>query len=483
MLVCKLSLVIVVVIVVGGCAADQITFGQSADMSGPAKFLGARMRAGILAAFAEVNSAGGAQGRTLSLVSLDDGYVPATCATNTQLLLASNVTALIGYVGTAPAVSALPLASAAGVPMIGTLSGSNALRIPYQPNAINVRVGYDDETAAMVNLLVGTLLPLSSLSKVSIFYQSDAFGQAGVNGLTRALGAIGQSIYSSGSYARGTLAVSAAVSSIFGSSTGVQVVVLFGTAAASASFVQLARQHPNFVSGTKFLVASFVGAEAFRDALGTASQWQDVYMTQVVPFPSDTSSPLVASYRSSILSLEGSVNVSYDYPSLEGYLVGRFVADVARRVDAFTGAEFLRIINTDRFFQVDLTSIGLYSDQPCGTGVESCMCNNGMRQVWTSSINSLGSFVPAQNQPFQFSLVECASPLSAVNGSMSAGPTSAPSPTCGTDGLTVGLVAGLVILALTNVATVVLCSRKRASRSAPYTSAVDSSAEVNERLQ
>ena len=59
-----------------GVSDQKILFGQVAALSGPAKDLGEGMRQGILAAFNEANRHGGISGRTLELLSLDDGYEP-----------------------------------------------------------------------------------------------------------------------------------------------------------------------------------------------------------------------------------------------------------------------------------------------------------------------------------------------------------------------------------------------------------------------
>jgi ABC-type branched-subunit amino acid transport system substrate-binding protein len=55
------------------CTSAPIIFGQSAVISGPSQALGIEMRNGIQAAFKEINNYGGAQGRHLQLITLDDG--------------------------------------------------------------------------------------------------------------------------------------------------------------------------------------------------------------------------------------------------------------------------------------------------------------------------------------------------------------------------------------------------------------------------
>ena len=60
-----------------GVFADRIVFGQAAVLEGPTASLGLGMREGLLAAFSEVNRAGGIKGRKLELVSLRiDGAEP-----------------------------------------------------------------------------------------------------------------------------------------------------------------------------------------------------------------------------------------------------------------------------------------------------------------------------------------------------------------------------------------------------------------------
>ena len=92
-----------------GVSSDRILFGQSAALSGPAAALGQGMRLGIQAAFAEINRRGGVHGRTLELVSLDDGYEPEAALANTRRLLQEeNVFALLGPVGTPTSRAAEP---------------------------------------------------------------------------------------------------------------------------------------------------------------------------------------------------------------------------------------------------------------------------------------------------------------------------------------------------------------------------------------
>src|SRR5213595_537444 len=68
----------------GGVFDNRILFGQSAALEGSAAALGLGMREGILAAFNEVNAAGGVSGHKLELVSHDDSYDPEKAIANTK---------------------------------------------------------------------------------------------------------------------------------------------------------------------------------------------------------------------------------------------------------------------------------------------------------------------------------------------------------------------------------------------------------------
>src|SRR3954451_1954678 len=134
-----------------GVFDDRIVFGQSAAFDGPAAALGLGMREGILAAFREANSAGGVNGRRLELVFYDDGYEPEKAIANTQRLIDKDeVFALLGEVGTPTSSAVQPIATQAGVPFIGPMTGAGFLRSPLLSNVINIRGSYDQETESWI---------------------------------------------------------------------------------------------------------------------------------------------------------------------------------------------------------------------------------------------------------------------------------------------------------------------------------------------
>jgi ABC-type branched-subunit amino acid transport system substrate-binding protein len=165
-------------------ASGPIILGQSCALSGPAKNLGLEMRAGLLAAFAHINSLGGIKGRDIHLLSLDDGYEPDKAVYNTlRLINEEAVFMLIGEVGTPTSKAVIPLIEAYKIPFFAPFSGAELLRTPFRRYVINVRASYYQEMERLASYLVDD----QKIERISCFYQNDSYGYDGLNGLERAL--------------------------------------------------------------------------------------------------------------------------------------------------------------------------------------------------------------------------------------------------------------------------------------------------------
>ncbi len=296
-----------------------ILFGQSAALSGPARALGSGMRLGLLAAFEEVNREGGVNGYDLSLESLDDSYEPETAIDNTRRLIDEyKVFALVGAVGTPTSIAAQPISTEAGVPYIAPFTGAEFLRDTKQaPNVINMRASYYQETEEMVARLTEDL----GIQRISIFYQDDSFGRAGLKGLNGAVERRGLSLVEEVYYPRNTEAVKLAVLDL--RHADAEAVVIVGAYKPAASMIRWARRL-NF--NPYFINISFIGSSALAQELG--SDGAGVYVTQVVPFPFSFELPVVAKYHAALAQVDPESSPSF--VSLEGYLAGRLVIEGLR---------------------------------------------------------------------------------------------------------------------------------------------------------
>lgn len=304
-----------------GVFPDKIVFGQAAAIEGPASALGTGMRDGIMAAFAEANAAGGVKGRKLELVVRDDGYEPAKSAAATKALLTEDkVFALIGPVGTPTAAAALPLATADNVPFIGPYTGVEFLRNPYKPNVVNLRASYFQETEEMVERLTKDL----GHTRIAILYQNDAFGRAGLAGVERALKKRSMELAGFATFERNTTAVKRGLIEL--RKVQPQAVIIIGPYAPAGEFIRVAKKiNLNAV----YVNISFVGSDALAGNLGPDGA--GVVVTQVVPFPRDTSIPAVEHYQKALR--EHVPSAFSGFISLEGYLVGRMTVMALERIE------------------------------------------------------------------------------------------------------------------------------------------------------
>lgn len=325
-----------------GVSADTITLGQSAAFSGPAKDLGVEMRDGALLAFNEFNRQGGAHGRKIKLISYDDGYEPDRAVSNTKKLINDDkVFALFGAVGTPTSKAVLPIFTEAKVPYFGAFSGAELLRSPFNRYIFNVRASYYDETERIVEHLISL-----GRDKIGVLYQNDAYGQAGLAGVERALRKRKLEIAVKATIERNSSEVSAAVKQM--NATGPQAVVMIGAYDGIAAFVKAMKQSG---SNTEFHNVSFVGSISLAKALG--ADGAGVAISQVVPSPFDQTVPIVKEYQRLMKAAGGT---GYSFTSLEGYIAARVFIEGLKRagknlsregfIDALEG---MRNVNLDGF--------------------------------------------------------------------------------------------------------------------------------------
>ena len=367
-----------------GITDDSILFGQSAAFTGPAGQLGTGMKLGIAAAFAEANRNGGVHGRRLELVSADDTYEPELAIANTTRLIEKDgVFALIGAVGTPTSRSAVPVAEEAGVPYVAPFTGAALLRDPQLSRVINLRASYNQETEEMVERLTEDL----GITRIAVLYQDDSFGRAGFNGAREALdrrhGPDGKLMepVSVGLYQRNTTAVKTGLLDVRKGNP--EAVILIGAYRPVAAAIAWAR---TIGMDPVFMTVSFVGSNALAEELGPAGQ--GVFVTQVVPFPTDDSMPVVASYLRALS--EYAPDATPGFVSLEGYLAGRLaIAGLERCGRNVNRSCFLSNLRSDEPINLDGFELRY--------GLEEA--NQWSDSVFLTMIDENGGYVPLDRLP------------------------------------------------------------------------------------
>ncbi len=301
-----------------GVTATTIVLGQSAALTGPAMELGTEMRAGALLYFDFVNQRGGINGRTIELHTLDDGYEPDRAVANTKRFVDKDEAfALFGYVGTPTTLASMPVFTQGRVPLLGPFTGAEAFRKPLNRYIFNVRASYFQETEDLVELLTKL-----NLTRIAVFYQNDAYGKAGLEGVDRAMKKRKLEIAATGTVERNSSDVAAAVAAIGKSNP--QAVIQISAYKSCAAFIKAMKSAGVF---PQYMNVSFVGARALAQELG--KDGRGVGISQVVPFPWNAGMPVVRDYQKLFLAKNG--KEAYSFTSLEGFIAAKVMVEGLRR--------------------------------------------------------------------------------------------------------------------------------------------------------
>ena len=313
-----------------GVTENKIIIGQSCALKGPAQALGQGMRDGALAYFNHINAKGGINGKIIKLITLDDGYEPKACITNTnQLIENDRAFLLFGYVGTPTSKAVLDIIKKTKIPFFAPFTGAEFLRKPLTKGIFNIRASYFQETEAMVDALLR-----NNKKRISVFYQDDSFGEAGLKGVKIALQKRGMKILGKASYERNTLDVENTVSEIAISNP--DAVIMIGAYKPCAKFIRLMRGSTK--SRPIFLNVSYVGSDALAATL--SNKGLGVVITQVVPYPFDKRMPVVAQYHQMTQKYMKDSKISFT--GMEGFIAAKALCRILEKMNNFTRAEFIR---------------------------------------------------------------------------------------------------------------------------------------------
>lgn len=303
--------------IVSSAASEDILLGQFAAQTGPAAELGKRMQVGIEACLRPANAAGGIKGRPLKLIVRDDGYEPERALAAAKALIEEDkVFALIGSVGTPTNLAALPVITKAGIPLVGPFTGAQALREPLNRNLFHVRASYFDETEKIVEYLT-----TMGVRRISVFYQDDAYGKAGLDGVVRALKKRNLAPALTTTVERNTVKVENAVAQTLAQRP--EAVVQISAYKSCAAFIKQARAKGY---GGQFFNVSFVGSKALADELGDTGV--GVVISQVVPLPYLPTSAIVREYQQ---RMKEAGHTDFDFTSLEGFIAAKVMLEGLRR--------------------------------------------------------------------------------------------------------------------------------------------------------
>ena len=331
-----------------GNPSNAIRIGMSAAFKGASAGLGTELYRGAQAYYNEVNARGGLFGRPVVVVALDDSYNPDPCIRNTiQLLEHEKVFFLSNYVGTPTLTRALPVIkqySDQQVVLVGNFTGAQPQReAPYVDQVFNVRASYRQEMQALVERFWQ-----AGARRFGVYYQIDAYGRSGTDGVSRGLAQRGARITAEATYVRGAKFdedMGTAVKAL--REAGCDVVLCTGAYQGCGAFVRSARDAGWTVPISN---VSFVGSDAMLALLvkhGRAKgrdYTRALVNSQVVPSYDDVSLPGVVEYRALMDKHNPQVPEGirdaayapqkYSFISLEGYVNARVITEALKRAGA-----------------------------------------------------------------------------------------------------------------------------------------------------
>lgn len=169
-----------------GVTDTEIKIGDVNMMTGPASYIGRAVAIGSRIAAAEINEAGGVNGRKLTIVTEDDGYVPArSFQALTKLIEVDGIFALNGTSGTANVLAMMPLIEENDIPTIVSTAPNELVYDPVRPSVFTLGASYSDSFYAQLKHILeteGVENPVLGLIR-----QDDDFGLAIEHGYDRIL--------------------------------------------------------------------------------------------------------------------------------------------------------------------------------------------------------------------------------------------------------------------------------------------------------
>jgi len=333
-----------------------IVLGMSGPFSGGLNSVGNQFLRGATLYFSNLNENGGVYGRAIKVVAKDDRYEPRIALENVNTLIEKErVFALFGIIGTPVAEAVFPLAKEKRIPLVGTYSGAEFLRNPSNPLVLNARAGDMDEIEKLVKYYADVL----QYKKIALFYQNDAYGNAGLSGVKSALERRNLTLACEGSYKRNTLSVGNALYEI--ELCRPEVILMIGSTSPVAEFIKRARKSKKMDENVHFGLFSFV--EPYHLIELVEKNGKNITFAQVVPSPWTSEVEEVEQYRHLMEKYHPEDPLSH--VSLEGFFAARMIAEVFKTVGAsFTKEEFIRELG--HFSQtLDENAVSKNRDERC----------------------------------------------------------------------------------------------------------------------
>jgi len=322
----------------------ELVFGMSAAFTGANGEMGIEFYRGLMAYIEHFNANGGASGWTIKVLPANDGYNPLPCFENTvRFIEEEDVFALFSYVGTPTTAHILPLLqkfSARHTFLLFPLTGAQPMRTePFGEYVYTLRASYFEETAGLVDNLLKV-----GRRRIAVFYQNDAYGRTGWDGVRRALRRQGEQVVAEAAYRRGATYEQDFTSEVAHlMEAGPDAIICVGTYASQAAFIRDMRNagHDLPVAGLSFSDSDkMLELLTLEERRSGRKYTEKLICSQVVPCYEDLTLSGVRFYRELMDNYKGTGQVAgqgysprrFSYVSFEGFLNGIMLGEMVRRM-------------------------------------------------------------------------------------------------------------------------------------------------------
>lgn len=137
-----------------GFTDAEILIGDVEPLTGPPAILGVGHTIGVKIAIAEINAAGGINGRKIKYVLEDDGYVTARTIQGLRKVIdVDKVFAMLGISGSGQSIAAMPVLEKSGIPTVISVGPVKPLWEPPRKSVFIVGQAYEEGIRDLVTYL------------------------------------------------------------------------------------------------------------------------------------------------------------------------------------------------------------------------------------------------------------------------------------------------------------------------------------------
>ena len=313
---CALLAFITPALAAPGVTPTEITVGTHVDLSGPLSQMGAAVRNGLKMGFDEANARGGAWGRKVTLVTVDNGYDPdRALAAEKNELAPERIFAILAPVGTPPVAASMPAFVNAGVLHLFPFTAADDTYVPRQPLEFALDLPVSDQMRIGLKALLA-----HGGKRVGVLYRDDAFGRLVLAGVQRELQRLGARAPIAERFKPGAAAMTHQLATLHAG--GADIVVIGGVAQEAFAAMKSARRwSPAFLCPSACYVPQVptLGGRAVAGLYTVAAA--------PIPYPDDPDPAL----RVWAKRYEAKFHTVASAEAFRAYLDARLFAEVLRR--------------------------------------------------------------------------------------------------------------------------------------------------------